>query len=60
MSDVHQEVEAALLNSQGDPIDEVQTALNAVAHFAHTEAECGELKFLEMARQAWLQAQSEG
>lgn len=49
-----EEVEAALLNSQGEPRIEVQAALEAVARFARLACEgIGEGAFLQMAQQAW-------
>jgi hypothetical protein len=52
-NEVFDAVEAALLNSSGDPNDEVFDALEAVAGFSFLEVDMTETQFMDMAREAW-------
>jgi 6-pyruvoyl-tetrahydropterin synthase len=52
-SEVVQEVQAALLNSSGDPKEEVQQALEAVATFAVIECEMRLAEFEQRAMSAY-------
>jgi hypothetical protein len=55
-SDVFEQVEAALLDSQGDPKREVDNALGAVAKFAVIECEISLTDFLKRAEAAYREA----
>lgn len=41
MNDVYEEVQAALLNSEGDPREQVYNALRATLGFAQSELDLG-------------------
>lgn len=59
MTDTRISIEAALLDSEGDPGEEVQDALDAVAEFALLECEMTQEAFLDMAQKAWRTAEKE-
>lgn len=50
------EVQAVLLNSEGNPHEEVIAALESIAEFAYTECELNQDQFAAYAYQAWLRA----
>lgn len=52
-SAVNQEVQAALLNSESEPKEEVQRALEAVAEFAFLECSMGQSEFERRAKLAY-------
>jgi hypothetical protein len=58
MNDVYESVEATLLDSEGEPTEEVEAALEAVAAFVHEELEMSLGDFLSLATEAWRVTQS--
>lgn len=59
VTDTHTSIEAVLLNSEGDPYEEIQAALDATAAFALLECECTKEGFLQAAEKAWRKAEKE-
>lgn len=57
MRNCYDEVEAAILNSTGEPKEELRAALKALAKFGFTECDLTADSFVQMAEEAYLQVE---